>query len=824
MARRRNKIRATIAAASHAPATTATVAVTVPQSDPLFTSIDQAAAHNHVGLPVQQLPPAARKRQRSDSLKQANAQVDVQVALSRRPRPPMPASSHEMPDIAAAAALVAPSPSVGFGSLTLASAAGTPRVGPGTGRKPKAALRVDSGSNDDGATPPYSHKSPSLEPVVERASHVPSPALPLPVTVVAAAASPSPMIRLQQTPTTRPAVKFDLAALRKPLKMEDLRDFVLWCLHDEAMNPRFAMVKNRTNITKFVFLHVPRLDPSLLVTSLSPTALLSDPVVLPPDRRAAFQVPTSTNLDYITVASQESLCPELAPLAIPFPVLIPTRTEGERNRLSSPASLLINVPLTGAEKKAIRRQEELDRLTDNHPVTPMILPLAELLTHGYPIHPCLDPSIELAAGWVATNIPADSPLPSDTGRKLLAIDCEMCDDEDGMVLARISIVNEAGKTVLDTLVKPNKPILDYKTQYSGITAKLMEGVTTTLADVQAKVLEIVTSQTILIGHSLENDFRAMQMAHPFVIDTAISYGPASGGRSTVMHKPSLKQLARIHLSRDIQMRESVAAVEAQGGDASLGHCSIEDALACMDLVKLKIARGMQYGTGDMSVHLLDRLRTGARRIKSAWCDGSKACYRDGSSADYRLIANNDDDIARSVRHSVNGTDAGFVWGRLLDLERYYNNSSTNGADGPIGGEFAAAAGIVPNPTFSPSAATAHLRPVTPALPSASTPGSQSLPSVLAATTERILSIWTALPPGAMMVVASGNGDSGPMNRAHVERRAAAALRTADVLAAVNGKPVQNSEASDPGSRTKMEEWWRTVELAKSGGVMIACKE
>ena len=50
------------------------------------------------------------------------------------------------------------------------------------------------------------------------------------------------------------------------------------------------------------------------------------------------------------------------------------------------------------------------------------------------------------------------------GREILAMDCEMCKTgEQDFELTRISIVGWDGSVILDELVKPDKPIIDYLT-------------------------------------------------------------------------------------------------------------------------------------------------------------------------------------------------------------------------------------------------------------------------------------------------------------------------------------------------------------------------
>ena len=84
---------------------------------------------------------------------------------------------------------------------------------------------------------------------------------------------------------------------------------------------------------------------------------------------------------------------------------------------------------------------------------------------------------------------------------------------------------------------------------------------------------ILSVRDVLVGHSLENDLHALKLYHTSVIDTALSYGHTRGPG----YKSSLRYLAREYLDREIQCET---------------HDSVEDAKACLDLVKLKLEHGI----------------------------------------------------------------------------------------------------------------------------------------------------------------------------------------------------------------------------------------
>ncbi|KAB7505897.1 putative RNA exonuclease NEF-sp, partial [Armadillidium nasatum] len=156
---------------------------------------------------------------------------------------------------------------------------------------------------------------------------------------------------------------------------------------------------------------------------------------------------------------------------------------------------------------------------------------------------------------------------------MFGIDCEMCQTIAGHELTRISVV------IYTSFVKPDNPIIDYLTRYSGVTSSDLENVTTSLVDVQQKLRELLPKDCILVGHSLENDLTALKLLHPYVIDTSLIYNLSHD----VYHKPSLKLLTKLFLNKDIQNR------------GKNGHHPSEDAVASLELVLLKLKNGSYFG-------------------------------------------------------------------------------------------------------------------------------------------------------------------------------------------------------------------------------------
>lgn len=88
----------------------------------------------------------------------------------------------------------------------------------------------------------------------------------------------------------------------------------------------------------------------------------------------------------------------------------------------------------------------------------------------------------------------------------------------------------------------------FVSRFSGITEESMIEVSTSLRDVQATLLTMFSSKTILVGHSLESDFKALKLIHDTVVDTSVMFPHRNG----YPQKRALRNLCSEYLRKIIQ--------------------------------------------------------------------------------------------------------------------------------------------------------------------------------------------------------------------------------------------------------------------------------
>ncbi|TYZ61147.1 hypothetical protein PybrP1_004457 [[Pythium] brassicae (nom. inval.)] len=224
-----------------------------------------------------------------------------------------------------------------------------------------------------------------------------------------------------------------------------------------------------------------------------------------------------------------------------------------------------------------------------------VLSEQELIQHGFPVSVEDEQELLDAATngctrdrFVQTRARSEEPAAAD-GDSLYALDCEMCETDIGMELTRVTVVDQHHAVVYDQLVKPQSTIINYLTEFSGITPEMLaDEHVCALADVQRALLtRFLFADTVLVGHSLTSDLRALRVVHLRVADSAILYPHPRG----FPFRTSLKQLTKTYLRRDIQLQ------------AQQGHDSAEDAISAMQLVQLKLRHGPLFGIPETAIPL-----------------------------------------------------------------------------------------------------------------------------------------------------------------------------------------------------------------------------
>ncbi|ODV97041.1 hypothetical protein PACTADRAFT_39017 [Pachysolen tannophilus NRRL Y-2460] len=155
--------------------------------------------------------------------------------------------------------------------------------------------------------------------------------------------------------------------------------------------------------------------------------------------------------------------------------------------------------------------------------------------------------------------------------KFLAIDCEFVGigpEGTESALARVSIVNFYGHTLLDVFVKPREKVTDWRTWVSGILPIHMKNAIS-FKKAQKLVSDLLVGR-VLVGHAVNHDLDSLMLSHSGYLTRDTSKHPPfrkiSNGKT-----PALKKLAKEFLNIDIQ-----------GGE----HSSVEDARATMLLYRL----------------------------------------------------------------------------------------------------------------------------------------------------------------------------------------------------------------------------------------------
>ncbi|KFY45357.1 hypothetical protein V495_03031 [Pseudogymnoascus sp. VKM F-4514 (FW-929)] len=603
-----------------------------------------------------------------------------------------------------------------------------------------------------------------------------------------------------------PSITFSAdSRLQSQIKISDLQNLVLYLLADGS-GPQWVSVRHRPEIRKVVVLMVPGLEKEMFGIKPNNGDKKEKEANDSNGANRGNGRYTSPDEYYPVKLATDKLPPQVAEFGNMFEYLWPVKTPGDDkfSKMHSPLHAMLTAPVPKSQedkdKKGAKAAKEPHGWVNKRTrVTEYISGPDELLENKYTLHPAVytedtekknleehrvNAGTTINDGWVDTLVDSwEDGAPPETeiqqgsitaGREVIAMDCEMCmTGEREFSLTRISLVAWDGTVTLDELVKPDKPIIDYVTQYSGITEEMLRPVTTTLHDIQQKLLKILTPRTILIGHSLNADLNALKLTHPFIIDTSLLYPHPRG----TPLKSSLKYLAKKYLGREIQ----------KAGAA--GHDSTEDARTCLDLVKQKCEKGPQWGTGDAAgENIFKRLARAGVRYKNQggtsmagqpgakksaaidWGDPKKGA---GAAANVIIGCKSDEEVTAGTIRAVVGDEDGlevpgggvdFVWARFRELEALKGWWNINKPTMPTI--------LAETPTITdelPLAADTSDKEAASRLDSLSdatsaVPDSSPIAEATAALTTRIRTIYDSLPPCTAFIIYSGSGDPREMSR------------------------------------------------------------
>jgi DNA polymerase III epsilon subunit-like protein len=176
-----------------------------------------------------------------------------------------------------------------------------------------------------------------------------------------------------------------------------------------------------------------------------------------------------------------------------------------------------------------------------------------------------------------------TPMPDGEGmkRKVVVLDCEMVGVQNGRSeLAFLSAVDFlTGEVLINDLVAPTQWVHDWRTPFSGITAREMSAAILRNAAIagwpaaREELWKFIDSDTILIGQSLQFDLQALHISHPRIVDSAILVSEAVFGTTPKIRRMwGLKQICKEFFGLQIQT------------NSKLGHDGLEDTLAARELV------------------------------------------------------------------------------------------------------------------------------------------------------------------------------------------------------------------------------------------------
>ncbi|CVL06695.1 related to RNA EXonuclease [Fusarium mangiferae] len=176
-------------------------------------------------------------------------------------------------------------------------------------------------------------------------------------------------------------------------------------------------------------------------------------------------------------------------------------------------------------------------------------------------------------------IVATHPTFLEPKRKAVALDCEMAGIRNGeSEIISICVIDFfTGELLLNSLVKPHEPIIDWRTNIHGIrpaTLAIAASHGQVLRGWEAarqELLKHINTETAMVGQSLQQDLKGLRLSHGKIFDTAILTAEAVFGTGASFGRRwSLQSLCADLLKLRIR----------QGSNT---HDALEDAMAAREV-------------------------------------------------------------------------------------------------------------------------------------------------------------------------------------------------------------------------------------------------